>query len=87
MHDDSLLVAAECGCGRVFAMVDGMLLAHGDWGSQHRPLIMSTLRHDPTIGTHVKDRIRAMRDRIGELERMIGAATWASARPMPEVKS
>jgi len=79
-HDDSLIVAAECGCGRVLAVVGGVLIFRG-YGSQQQPIIASSLRHDADLGTHAKERIAALRERISHYERWIAAAQWARDKP------
>lgn len=76
---DSLIVAAECDCGRVMGEIDGHLLQAG-FGTPARPFHGSSMQHIPELGHGAKERIIAMRGRIDELERLIAAATWASER-------
>jgi hypothetical protein len=81
-NDDTIVVAAECDCGRVLALVDGLLISRG-YGSQQQPIIASSLRHDADLGTHAKERIQALRERISYYERWIAAATWARDKLRP----
>ena len=80
-YDDTVLVAAECDCGRVFSVVDGFLLHR--LVQQGQPLIAQALKHDPELGRHARDRIRALQERVAEYEKWIAAATWAQERPRP----
>lgn len=84
MHTDSMVVAAECGCGRVFGEIDGALIVAG-WGSKGRPIIAHALRHNADLGPHAANQLAKLRERMDHYERMIGAATWASERPREEV--
>lgn len=76
----ALIVAAECGCGRVIAAIDDRRFwcELGRGLGQRRPLIASDLQHLPTLGLHAKEAIAEFRDRIAHYERVIAAATWAS---------
>lgn len=80
-HNDTVLVAAECDCGRLFGVVDALLLHH--LVQRGQPLIAQTLKHDPTLGNHAKERVQALRARMAEYERWIAAATWAQEKPRP----
>lgn len=80
IHHDSVIVAAECDCGRVMAEVDGMLITHG-YGTRERPLVGMSLTHRSDLGTDAKERIASLRERMALLERLIAAATWAHEKP------
>jgi hypothetical protein len=81
-YNDSVIVAAECDCGRVLAEIDGQLCLAG-WGRQARPFIASMLNDSPYIGADAKGCIATLRDRIATLERLIAAATWVRDKPRP----
>lgn len=81
VYHDSVIVAAECDCGRVLAEIDGMLLTHGDHGTRERPLVGMSLTHRPDFGVAAKERLAELRERMALLERLIAAATWAHEKP------
>lgn len=81
LHSDSLLVAAECDCGRVFAEIDAPLLHRLVRGGE--PVIARGLKHNPELGRHAKERMALLRERMADYERWIAAATWAQERPRP----
>ncbi len=75
-HYDSLCVAAECDCGRVFGEIAGELIVMG-WGTKERPIIAHALRHNPELGANAKTQIDRLRERMAVHERTIAVATWA----------
>lgn len=77
--EDSVIVAAECDCGRIIGVVDGFLIHR--LAKDGVPLIAHSIKHDPAIGDWAKQRIVHLRERMATYERWIGAATWANERP------
>lgn len=73
---DMVLVAAECGCGRVIGEVPRRAVAQLERG---RPLMRFDIQVRPDVdpGTDAADTIRRSREVIADMERVIAAATWA----------
>ncbi|HKP06816.1 MAG TPA: hypothetical protein VJU58_06145 [Microbacterium sp.] len=82
-YNDSVIVAAECDCGRVIAEIDGPLIV-GGLGTKERPIVGLALRNNPDIGADARGRIAALRERMAILERLIAAATWTREKPRKE---
>jgi hypothetical protein len=78
-HDDSVVVAAECECGRLIGVIDGLLILQ--LVRDGRPLIAAGIQNDPALGDYAKERLAALQTRMATYERWIAAATWAREKP------
>lgn len=79
---DSVIVAAECRCGRIIGEIFGQALhAHA---RGNRPLLRADIGRDTgAIGEQAAESIRYASERIAEQERWIAAATWANGGRKP----
>lgn len=75
---DSVIVAAECRCGRIIGEIFGQVLHAHCRGN--RPLLRADIGRDTgfEIGEQAAEVIRYAHERIAEMERWIAAATWAN---------
>jgi hypothetical protein len=80
-YNDSVIVAAECDCGRIMGEVDGLCIKRFELDGKVPLIAAASTDVAGEIGRQSATQVARLRDRIAVYERRIAAATWVSAKP------